>query len=222
MSSTPVFLTDKAAAPTTGVPLYQQVYASLRAAILSGELNHGAQLASTRALAAKLSVPRNTVLNAYAQLLAVGLLESAEGSGTFVAQALPDAPLTPPRRQCVEGGQPAAPREPVLAANARLQLAAPQMFASTRTGSAAPAPFKFGMPALEAFPLALWSRLVMQQARSLSAGALAYQDTAGYRPLREAIAAQAKKKRPTGVSAWTDTSRELKPYEKGNGTTGVG
>ena len=61
------------------------------AAILAGELKHGTKMASTRGLAAQLNVSRNTVLTAYGQLLAEGLLESAEGSGTFVARALPDA-----------------------------------------------------------------------------------------------------------------------------------
>ncbi|MGH7495261.1 MAG: aminotransferase class I/II-fold pyridoxal phosphate-dependent enzyme [bacterium] len=52
-----------------------------------------------------------------------------------------------------------------------------------------PRPFRFGMPALEAFPCELWSKLVVRQARRISSSVLAYQDAAGYRPQREAIAA---------------------------------
>ena len=189
MAKRPSVRTENGAALAASPPLYQQVYARLRAAILSGELKPGAKMASTRGLAAQLNVSRNTVLNAYGQLLAEGLLESAEGSGTFVARALPDTPLAATGRPSGTDKTPAARAAPRLAATARLHLAAPQMCASTRVGSAAAAPFSFGMPALDAFPLALWSRLVIQQARQLTSSRLAYQEAAGYGPLRDAIAA---------------------------------
>src|SRR5512140_1310336 len=80
--------------PTENLPLYQALYAHIRAAILSGELKDGMKLPSTRALAEELNISRNTVLNAYRQLLAEGYLESRAGSGTFVAQVLPDLLLT--------------------------------------------------------------------------------------------------------------------------------
>ena len=51
------------------IPLYQQLYTHLRTAILSGDLQPGMRLPSTRALADELSISRNTVLNAYQQLL---------------------------------------------------------------------------------------------------------------------------------------------------------
>jgi GntR family transcriptional regulator / MocR family aminotransferase len=57
------------------------------------------------------------------------------------------------------------------------------------SSSGTPRPFASGTPALDAFPYALWSRLVARQARRMPDGAFAYQDAAGFRPLREAIAA---------------------------------
>ncbi len=45
------------------------------------------------------------------------------------------------------------------------------------------------MPALDAFPHELWARLIVRHARRGAPNELNYQDTAGYRPLREAIAA---------------------------------
>src|SRR5512144_380271 len=83
--------------PAPNESLYQALYAHLRAAILSGELKGGMKLPSTRALADELNVSRNTVLNAYRQLLAEGYLEGREGSGTFVARLLPELLLTAPR-----------------------------------------------------------------------------------------------------------------------------
>jgi GntR family transcriptional regulator/MocR family aminotransferase len=52
-----------------------------------------------------------------------------------------------------------------------------------------PRPFRFGVPALQAFPYKLWSRLVIRRARNMPADAFTYQNLRGYRPLREAIAA---------------------------------
>src|SRR5919205_638526 len=73
-----------------GAPLYRQLYDELRGAILRGQLRAGTRLPSTRELAAELSVSRNTVMNAFEQLLAEGYVEGQVGSGTYVSRALPD------------------------------------------------------------------------------------------------------------------------------------
>jgi GntR family transcriptional regulator/MocR family aminotransferase len=52
-----------------------------------------------------------------------------------------------------------------------------------------PRPFLAEAPALDAFPYKLWSRLVVRQARRIPVNHFAYQDSSGYGPLREAIAA---------------------------------
>ena len=77
-----------------GIPLYQQLYTHLQTAILSGNLKPGTRLPSTRALAIQLNVSRNTIFNAYQQLIAEGYLDGMVGNGTFVAQILPDHLLT--------------------------------------------------------------------------------------------------------------------------------
>jgi GntR family transcriptional regulator/MocR family aminotransferase len=71
-------------------PLHQQLYNSLRTAILAGRLVAGTRLPATRALAREFGISRNTVLDAYAQLLAEGYLEGKTGSGTYVNNVLPD------------------------------------------------------------------------------------------------------------------------------------
>ncbi len=71
------------------VPLYGQLYESLRSAVLTGRLLPGARLPSSRALAARLGISRNTVLNTYEQLQAEGFVTGRVGSGTRVARALP-------------------------------------------------------------------------------------------------------------------------------------
>ncbi len=181
---------DDPFSPALDIPLYQQLYNHLRTAILSGELKGGAKLPSTRALADELSVSRNTVLNTYEQLMAEGYLESAEGSGTFVARVLPELLLTTPDRKVPTDTRRTESRQPRFSERARLQLAAPQMSASLpplRNGL--PRPFGSGVPALDAFPYKLWSQLVVRQTRRVPRSALMYQSPAGYLPLREAIAA---------------------------------
>jgi GntR family transcriptional regulator / MocR family aminotransferase len=64
---------------------------ALRDAISSGRLRPGTRLPSSRALAGDLGVARNTVAEAYSQLVAEGWLTAVQGSGTQVAER-PDAP----------------------------------------------------------------------------------------------------------------------------------
>jgi len=72
-------------------PLYRQAYRALRAAILDGRLARGERLPSSRVLARDAKLARNTVLQAYEQLVAEGYAESRRGAGTFVVSELPDA-----------------------------------------------------------------------------------------------------------------------------------
>lgn len=178
--------------PAPDTPLYQQIYAHLQSAILAGKLPGGMKLPSTRALAAELLVSRNTVLTAYDQLTAEGYLESVEGSGTFVADVLPDHLFTTPKPQSLLSltTSPVMSPQPSLAARAKAQLTSSQLYA--RLPAAAdgrPRPFRLGMSALDGFPYQLWARLITRQARRMGVRAITYQEPAGYRPLREAIAA---------------------------------
>jgi GntR family transcriptional regulator/MocR family aminotransferase len=173
--------------PGTDAPLYQALYAHLRAAILSGELKDGMKIPSTRALADELNISRNTVLNAYRQLLAEGYLETRAGSGTFVAHVLPDLLLTAPRPPQPKTAQPSraeSPR-PFLSARARAQIAVSQPPSDGQPAR----PFMPEAPALDAFPYPLWSRLAVRRARRMPVTSFMYQSSGGYGPLREAIAA---------------------------------
>ncbi|MFC8510535.1 PLP-dependent aminotransferase family protein [Streptomyces sp. NPDC057411] len=74
---------------------------ALREAVRSGRLEAGVRLPSSRSLAADLGVARNTVADAYAELVAEGWLTARQGSGTRVARRA--APRRPPART---GGAP--------------------------------------------------------------------------------------------------------------------
>jgi len=70
--------------PKRAGPVYRQLYQQLQQAILQQKLPAGARLPSTRALARRLGVSRNTILNAYDALLADALIVARRGSGTRV------------------------------------------------------------------------------------------------------------------------------------------
>lgn len=69
-------------------PLFLQIADAVRAAIARGELAPGDPLPPLRALAPELGVHANTVLQAYRELVAAGVVESRRGSGTFVRSRL--------------------------------------------------------------------------------------------------------------------------------------
>ena len=74
----------------TGVPAYRQIIDQIRGALASGALATGDQLPTVRQLAVDLSINPNTVVRAYKELELGGLLETHQGTGTFIsAQKLP-------------------------------------------------------------------------------------------------------------------------------------
>ncbi|WP_040906301.1 GntR family transcriptional regulator, partial [Streptomyces griseoflavus] len=58
---------------------------ALREAVRTGRLAPGTRLPSSRSLAADLGIARNTVADAYGDLVAEGWLTARQGSGTRVA-----------------------------------------------------------------------------------------------------------------------------------------
>jgi DNA-binding transcriptional MocR family regulator len=77
-------------------PIYARLANSLKTAVERGDLAAGARLPPERPLAEALGVSRTTVVLAYAQLRKAGLLESRQGSGTWVPRR---AGLPSPRPQ---------------------------------------------------------------------------------------------------------------------------
>ncbi|WP_405587756.1 PLP-dependent aminotransferase family protein [Streptomyces sp. NBC_01092] len=76
----------------SGPGLRRSLTAALREAVRSARLAPGTRLPSSRSLAADLGIARNTVAEAYAELVAEGWLTARQGSGTRVA----DRTVTPP------------------------------------------------------------------------------------------------------------------------------
>ncbi len=169
--------------PDSSAPLYRQLYEALRNAILEGQLVARTRLPSTRILADELEVSRNTVLNAFEQLLAEGYLEGKVGAGTYVSSAPPDDLLQvkgkTPQSQPRGGKGRTLSRRGLTIATTRV----------TRANSASQyTPFHPGLPALDSFPFDIWSRLEARHWAHPTRELFNYGESQGYKPLREALA----------------------------------
>jgi GntR family transcriptional regulator len=69
----------------SGVPVYRQIIDKVRAGIAAGTLAAGDQLPTVRQLAVDLAINPNTVLRAYRELELGGMLETHQGTGTFIS-----------------------------------------------------------------------------------------------------------------------------------------
>jgi len=140
----------------TGSGVRKGLTEALREAVRSGRLAPGTRLPSSRSLATDLGIARNTVADAYADLVAEGWLTARQGSGTRVAErtVVRPAPEAAPRRR--EQGRPtydlvpgtpdlasfprtawlkAARRALTVAPPSRATSPAPGAYAPTRTAS---------------------------------------------------------------------------------------
>lgn len=70
---------------SSGVPVYRQIIDQIRFGIASGQLKLGEQLPTVRALAVELKVNLNTVSKAYKELEIKNILETQQGTGTFIS-----------------------------------------------------------------------------------------------------------------------------------------
>ncbi|MHB2206900.1 MocR-like pyridoxine biosynthesis transcription factor PdxR [Methylobacterium sp. CM6257] len=166
--------------PASPTPLHAQLRESLRAAILDRRLPRGSRLPASRILAADLGCARGTVVLALEQLTAEGYLTARPGSATRVAATLPDD--TVPPSSMVK--QPAAAPPPSLSRRGARLVAAPAR--RYMAGPGVPDAFALGRPALDAFPYAVWARLLQAEWRR---GPPERSDPRGSPALRGAIAA---------------------------------
>jgi GntR family transcriptional regulator/MocR family aminotransferase len=180
--------------PRARETLQQQIYRDIRRSILDGLLVPGTRLPSSRALADDLAVSRTTAVLALEQLLAEGYLAARRGTGTFVADDLPDdLPVAPVARDRAARGQ-ARPRRRSLSRRGAILAATPQ---GAQRLDGPPRAFRIGTPGLDLLPIKLWQRLVNRRLRSATATHLDYGDLAGFRPLRHAIAGHVQLARGT-------------------------
>jgi GntR family transcriptional regulator/MocR family aminotransferase len=148
---------------------------ALRQAIQSGRLAAGTRLPSSRALAADLGIARNTVAEAYGQLVAEGWLAARQGSGTTVPEAV------------ASGARLAAAIAP--AGGLRYGLRAGPRY-----------DLRAGRPDLSAFPRSAWLGAMRKALNASPVQALDYSDPRGRPELRNSLAAYLARTRGVRVT----------------------
>ncbi len=159
------------------VPIYKQIEAFFRQAILTDQLPAETRLPATRSLAHDLGLNRLTVDNAYAELEADGLIDTRPGSGAYVL------PLATPVSTHAKGAARAWPLWQ-QALSARVAAPAPAMKPGARSAIA----FENGTGDPTLFPANEIRRILQSVLRRDGLAAWDYGDQRGYAPLRETIA----------------------------------
>ncbi|MEV0782920.1 PLP-dependent aminotransferase family protein [Streptomyces sp. NPDC050423] len=144
--------------PTGATGLRAGLMEALREAARTGRLAPGTRLPSSRTLAADLGIARNTVADAYAELVAEGWLTARQGSGTRVAQR------AEPRRASARAPRSRPPR-------------------TSPAYSLLP-----GSPDLSTFPRAEWLKAARRALAAAPNEALGYGDPRGRIELRTVLA----------------------------------
>lgn len=167
-------------------PLHQQLYRQIRDELASGSFNgNSSRLPSTRTLAADLGIARLTVKAAFEKLHAEGYLQARTGSGTFVADSLPETFLSPskptaePRRERPARLSDRVKNVPDKRAGKQFDLG----IAGAPGVSFVPA-----LAAIDEFPIEIWERLRTQVLARKGAHLLQYASSRGDADLRKAIA----------------------------------
>jgi GntR family transcriptional regulator / MocR family aminotransferase len=145
--------------------LTEQIRRGISAAINAGKLQPGARLPSWQDLAAQLGVGRGTVRAAYERLIDTQQIMASGAAGTFVADRPPAAAMS----------EEPAERSPLVGVFAEF--------------SVPPRIFRMGVPAQDAFPFKLWSRILVRAARAAAASPVSYPDPRGEPLLRHEIVA---------------------------------
>src|SRR5207253_999267 len=167
-------------------PLHQQLYRQIRDELVSGSFSDSSsRLPSSRALAADLGISRLTVNLAFEKLHAEGYLRTRIGSGTFVANLLPDTFLIARKPK----------PEPQIERPARLSdrvrnIPDKRVGKEFDYGIAGPPGVSFvpAVAALDEFPQEIWERLRAQVLAKKGIHLLQYTSSRGDADLRKAIA----------------------------------
>lgn len=175
------------------LPQYVQIARAIAADIRRGRFRPGAALPGTRALALTLQVHRNTVLAAYAELLAEGWVVAQPGRGTFVSSSLPEP--RPGMKPLASDRSTPIVAEPAFA----LRTHPSSEVALTRPG--AELALLGGSPDLRLVPAELLARAYRRALRAKGAGLLGYGPAEGEPRLRQELAALVASRRAVAARA---------------------
>lgn len=135
----------------SSIPLYLQIYEQLKEKIISGEIEDGTKLLSTRRLSTTLNVSRNTVESAYLQLCSEGYVESKPGSGFTVLKLDSDIISGLKKEECK---------------NSEKQK---ELLPEINSNNQVSYNFQYGNLSAEDFPLRLWRKISNKCLSSINA-----------------------------------------------------
>jgi GntR family transcriptional regulator/MocR family aminotransferase len=164
--------------PTANEPFYRQIYDRFRRAIASGLLKPGDRIPSARALTQELGLARGTIDTAYSLLAAEGYILARGQAGTIVTPGL-------------EVRVPAASAMPQPRRTSSVESFRPDSIL----------PFQMGLPALDAFPRKIWSRLGARCIRAMQPSDMVHPCVYGSPALRAQIAVYLQVSRGINCSA---------------------
>jgi DNA-binding transcriptional MocR family regulator len=173
-------------------PLYLQIRNRLREMILDGTLGEGSRLLPERKMAAALGVNRSTVVNAYRELAADGLVEARVGRGTTVCRP-PLPPTTQPPKPLTTQSALSLPPHPLVWNEyfvPRLEEGRDPLLRDLMTLLTRPDTISFaaGIPAPELYPLDDFRQTMAHVLNTAGQNLLQPCPVEGYYPLRQTIA----------------------------------
>ncbi|MFO1108086.1 MAG: PLP-dependent aminotransferase family protein [Bradyrhizobium sp.] len=169
----------------SSLPIYKQISRELKVAIISGRLAGGARLPATRTLASELGVSRNTIMSVFEELAAEGYITSQVGNGTFVSDKLPEEHLLPSEAIRSVWREPSTGPGFLSARGQQMAELSGQPLANEIILSR---PFCADLPAVEAFPIEAWGRLMRKNWQRIMTVSPALVQPAGYVPLQQSVA----------------------------------
>jgi len=172
--------------------LQLQLYRQLRDLIISGKLQAGVRVPSTRDLVGQLGISRNTIVYALDRLVSEGYLNTRVGSGTYISD------LKTPDLGMAERTLTAA-RQPV--GNSSLATRLLTVSTSPPYPSGKVRPFRPCQPAVDRFPIRNWNRARAYALRTQSKELFGEGDPAGLPRLRRALSVYLKDARGVRCTA---------------------
>jgi len=174
-------------------PLQSQLYRQIRELIMSGQLQGGLRLPSTRDLVGQLGVSRNTIVYALDQLVAEGYLRSRTGSGIYV-EDLPGRNSNLAITTHNDGEAVSLSFSERVQRFSQLRISPPYSTNRIR-------PFRPCQPATDQFPLRNWNRARSYALRTETSALLIESDAAGLPRLRTALATYLRESRGVRCTA---------------------
>lgn len=180
-------------------PIYKNIYDSIRSSILNGTIQAGAKLPASRLLAKEYGISRMTVVVAYEQLIAEGYLETRRGSGTFVAEVVPEAFLSIDRDRVKPIDRNPSPTRQLSPIGRHISQRSSAILANEEATGLIP--FQHGLVSLDDFPYSLWQKIISQVSNVPLRTLLKNNGALGYEPLREAVATHLRASRGVNCEA---------------------